>query len=413
MPTVPSPLHLLEQRDEEISLLHVVNLVRTGKASTKAEIGRLTGLGHSAVTQRIERLAGLGFIAERDHGASSGGRRSAALRFRVEQGHIIVCALGTLRITAGIMRLDGQVLAHSSKAWNIDRGPEETLNAAMALVRDLLPRTPKKPIWATVVSVPGPVDFLTGRLSAPPTLPGWDATDIREIVKQEIGSPAWIDSEANILALSARNSPSRSSANLIYFNFGSGLSVGLLLGDRVHRGANGAAGEIGHLPISDSHVECLCGRVGCLEAVAGGWALVREAGRAIGAGGTSSMIKHMLNRRLSVEDIAAAAQNGDPLALKLVTAAAGTVGNVLAELVNIFNPNYLIIGGILASSHAVVLSEIRRRVYERSAPLASRDLAISLASKHEDELLRGGAELALDQLFNVTFHRWYKHGIPR
>src|SRR5689334_25409551 len=123
-----STLRFGAQTDEMTSLLRIVNLVRTGEAVTRPDIGRLTGLGRGVVAQRVDHAIEVGFLQDGEFAPSSGGRAPRTLRFRAERGRVIVCALGALHIHVGLADLDGAILADSHRAWDIARGPEETLD---------------------------------------------------------------------------------------------------------------------------------------------------------------------------------------------------------------------------------------------------------------------------------------------
>ena len=133
-----SALRFGAQTDEAMSLLRVINLVRTGEADTRPEIGRLTGLGRGVVAQRVEAAIEMGFLEDGEYGPSSGGRAPRTLRFRADQAMIVVCALGALHIRVGLATLDGEVIAEAHRAWDIGRGPAETIDTALGMLDELL-----------------------------------------------------------------------------------------------------------------------------------------------------------------------------------------------------------------------------------------------------------------------------------
>ncbi|WP_028271364.1 ROK family protein [Arthrobacter sp. UNC362MFTsu5.1] len=410
--TTDSALRFGAQTDEVTSLLRIVNLVRTGEATTRPEIGKVTGLGRGVVSQRVDQAIQIGFLGDGEFGASSGGRAPRTLRFRAEQGRIVVCALGAAHMRVGVTALDGDILEHTHRSWDIAQGPEKTIDAVMPLIDELLKRDPTVPVWGVVVGLPGPVDFATGQPVAPPIMPGWNGYDVRTPFEERFNAPVWVDNDSNLLALGERARRRDSHADLIYCKIGSGVGAGLLSKGRIHRGANGAAGDIGHVRVSDSDALCRCGKIGCLEAVAGGWALVRDAEQAIKEGAPSSLAARAGKDVLTLEDITLAAQAGDSLAITLIQKSARVAGETISALVNMFNPGVIVIGGAIASAGEVFLAEVRQRVYELSLPLATRDLTITLSVNDEREPLRGGAELAREQLFDVTFPRWFAAGRP-
>jgi predicted NBD/HSP70 family sugar kinase len=408
-----STLRFGAQTDEVTSLLRVVNLVRTHEATTRPEIGRVTGLGRGVVTQRVDQAIEMGFLEDGEFGPSSGGRAPRTLRFRSDRGRIVVCALGALHIHVGVTMLDGDVLDAEHRAWDISRGPAETLDTAMEMIDEILARTPGVPVWGIAVGVPGPVDFGTGRPVAPPIMPGWNGFDVRRKFEQRYDAAVWVDNDVNLLALNERARRRDEHADLIYCKIGTGIGAGLLSQGRLHRGANGAAGDIGHVRVRDSDVPCRCGKHGCLEAVAGGWALVRDAEIAVAEGATGSLAREAAKgEALRPETISLAAEDGDAVAIALVQRSARVVGESIAALVNMFNPATIVVGGAVPSAGEIFLAEVRQRVYELSLPLATRDLTIAQSVNDVREPLRGGAEMVREQLFDVTFPRWFAAGRP-
>ena len=408
-----STLRFGAQTDEVTSLLRIVNMVRTGGATTRPEIGRVTGLGRGVVTQRVDQAIAMGYLEDGEFGPSSGGRAPRTLRFRGERGRIVVCALGALHIHVGIAMLEGDILEQEHRAWDIARGPAETLDAALSMIDDVLARTPDVPVWGVSVGLPGPVDFATGRPVAPPIMPGWNGFDVRRRFEQSYNAPVWVDNDVNLLALTERARRHDEHPDLIYCKVGSGIGAGLLSQGRIHRGANGSAGDIGHVRVSGSDAPCRCGKVGCLEAVAGGWALVRDAELAIADGATGSLATRTRDGEpLTPEAIARAAEDGDALAISLVQHCARVVGESIAALVNMFNPGTIVIGGAVVGAGEIFLADVRQRVYELSLPLATRDLQIVQSQSDPREPLRGGAEMVREQLFEVSFPRWFAAGQP-
>jgi predicted NBD/HSP70 family sugar kinase len=263
------------------------------------------------------------------------------------------------------------------------------------------------------VGIPGPVDFETGSPVAPPIMPGWNGFDVRHRFEQHFEAPVWVDNDVNLLALTERSHRRDDAVDLIYCKVGSGIGAGLLSRGRIHRGANGAAGDIGHVRVHDSVTPCRCGKVGCLEAEASGWALVRDAYKAIDDGTASTLGAHVeKGDAITPDAISVAAIDGDALAISLVQRSARLMGEAIAGLVNMFNPGVIVVGGAMAGAGEIFLAGIRQRVYELSLPLATRDLAIVQSVGDEKEPLRGGAELAIEQLFDVTFPRWFAAGRP-
>ncbi|MDU0326457.1 ROK family protein [Microbacterium sp. KSW2-21] len=408
-----STLRFGAQTDEVTSLLRIVNMVRSGEAVTRPEIGRVTGLGRGVVAQRVDRAVEMGFLEDAEYAPSSGGRAPRTLRFRTERGRIVVCALGGLHIHVGVTDLDGTILHEAHRAWDIATGPEQTLATATTMVDELLAEDDGTAVWAIVVGLPGPVDFDSGRPVAPPIMPGWNGFDVRTVFEQRYGAPVWVDNDVNLLAAGERARRRDENTDLIYCKVGTGIGAGLVSHGRLHRGANGAAGDMGHVRVPGSEHVCRCGKTGCLEAVAGGWALVRDAHAAIADGATGLLADSAASGdELTPEVVSRSAERGDPLAISLVQASARHIGEAVAALVNMFNPSVIVVGGAVASAGELFLAEVRHRVYELSLPLATRDLVIRTSENDRSEPIRGGVDLAREQLFEVSLPRWFADGRP-
>jgi predicted NBD/HSP70 family sugar kinase len=244
-------------------------------------------------------------------------------------------------------------------------------------------------------------------------MPGWNGFDVRRRFELRFDVPVWVDNDVNLLALTERSHRRDDAVDLIYCKVGSGIGAGLISHGRIHRGANGAAGDIGHVRVRDSETPCRCGKIGCLEAEASGWAIVRDAHRAIEEG-AQGILASLAARgeQITPEAVSIAATDGDALAIALVQRSARLIGESIAALVNMFNPGVIVIGGAVSAAGEIFLAEVRQRVYELSLPLATRDLVITRSIGDEREPLRGGAELAIEELFDVTFPRWFASGRP-
>jgi glucokinase-like ROK family protein len=359
-----------------------------------------------------------GLLDEGRLAPSTGGRPSRELRFRSEAGYVLVADLGASHVQVGLSDLHGQVVAQHVEPCDVASGPDTTLDRLEHLFDQLLagrPETP--PLWGVGAGLPGPVEFAEGRPSAPPIMPGWDAYPVRERLSTRYQVPAWVDNDVNVMALGElRAGIGRGEDELLYVKVGTGIGAGLISRGRLHRGAQGAAGDIGHVSVlDDDSVLCRCGNTGCLEALAGGFALARD-GLAIARTGRSAPLAEVLAAAgsVTVRDIIAAARSGDAPSLALLNRSGRLVGRVLATLVNFYNPSLIVMGGQVSWGDQVVfLSELRRTVYGRSTALAARDLRIETSPLGNRAGLLGAAFLVADQLFSSDcLGQWIHKGSP-
>jgi glucokinase-like ROK family protein len=400
------------------ALVIVLDEVRLGRSRSRSELVRRTGLGRAIVAQRVGELIGRGLVVEGDTGPSTGGRPPRQLSFRADAGHVLVADLGASSIAVALTDLAGRLLGHYTEPADIARGPEPILGRVEELLGELQHTTRgiPGPLWGVGLGVPGPVEFASGRPISPPIMPGWDAYPIRERFGRAWDAPVWVDNDANVLALGEwRSGIAQGHDNVVVIKIGTGIGAGIISDGRLHRGAQGSAGDVGHIQVvEDTAVVCRCGNVGCLEALAGGAAIGRD-GEVAARAGRSARLHAALDEQgtVSAEDVARAAAFGDPVAVELVQAAGRRVGHMLASVVNFFNPSLVVIGGGVAQGGDQLLAAIRETVYRRSLPLATRELLVRRSSLGMLGGVIGTSSLVVDQLFaRDQLERWLPAGRP-
>ncbi|HET7828907.1 MAG TPA: ROK family protein [Candidatus Limnocylindrales bacterium] len=412
--TEPAPLH-----DETLdALVTVLDQVRLGHSHSRSEVADRTGLSRAIVAARLTELLDRGLLVEGEPGPSTGGRPPRRLAFRGDAGHVLVADLGASSIDVAVTTLDGRILGHMDEPADVAAGPDVALARVEALFGQLRSAGRDLPgrLWGIGIGVPGPVEFRTGRPISPPIMPGWDGYPVRERFADRFDAPVWVDNDVNVLALGEwRSGVATGHDNVVVVKIGTGIGAGIIADGRLHRGAQGAAGDVGHIQVADDQaVLCRCGNTGCLEALAGGAALARD-GEAAARDGRSARLADALGARGSVtaEDVARAASFGDPVALELLQAAGGRVGAMLAGVVNFFNPSLVVVGGGVAQSGDALLAALRDAVYRRSLPLATRELLIRRSSLGGLAGVLGASAMVVDQLFvRDSLARWAPAGEP-
>ena len=400
------------------ALIVVLNDVRFGGSRSRTDIRDHTGLTRAVVAQRVSELVERGLLRETGVGTSTGGRRPRHVGFEAEAGHLLVADLGATSIDIAVTDLAGRILVHTSEPAVISAGPNAVLKRVDKLFARLVARAGARPgrLWGVGIGVPGPVEFRTGRPVSPPIMPGWDGYPIRERFSERYRAPVWVDNDVNVMALGEwRNGIARMHRNVVFVKIGTGIGAGLISDGVLHRGAQGAAGDIGHIQVvDDPTVVCRCGNVGCLEAVAGGAALARDGERAA-LEGRSPALATVLDATgtVTAEDVGRAAGHGDAASIGLLQASGRQIGMTLASIVNFFNPSLVVVGGGVASSGDVLLAAVRQAVYGRSLPLATRDLVVHNSVLGPIAGVTGAAVMVLDQLFTVAcLPRWIDRGSP-
>ncbi|MEA2025667.1 MAG: ROK family transcriptional regulator [Chloroflexota bacterium] len=398
------------------AIVAILELVRRGRAHSRSEIIERTGLSRAVVTQRVNELLTRGFLAE-SVAASTGGRPPRQLEFRADAGHVLVADIGATSIDVAAADATGNILAQLAETADVASGPEVVLGRVEALFDRLLEEHDAGgELWGLGIGVPGPVEFRTGHPISPPIMPGWEGYPVREYFSDRHGVPAWVDNDVNIMALGEwRAGIAQGHRNFIFVKVGTGIGSGIVSDGLMHRGAQGSAGDIGHIQaLGDTDEVCRCGKVGCLEALAGGAAIARE-GRALARAGASERLGSILDDRgeVTAREVIRAARVGDAAALELLNRSATLVGQTLAGLANFFNPSLIVIGGGVARAGDAYLATIRQVIYARSTALATRELLVQLSRTGGRAGVIGAASMVLDQLFSEQqLGQWIDHGRP-
>jgi glucokinase-like ROK family protein len=368
----------------------MLSLIRQGRATTRADLAALTGMARSTVAQRVQALIAGQLVYESEEGASTGGRPPRTFVFNQAAGVVLAADLGATHSRIAMTDLAGEVLAEHAEELEIASGPENVL----AWLRDAFDRLLDESgrtlgdVRGVGVGVPGPVEFATGRPVNPPIMPGWDNYPVSDELGDHYDAPVLVDNDVNIMALGEHWSAWPLAEHLLYVKVGTGIGCGIVAGGEIHRGAEGAAGDIGHIRVTaDESVVCRCGNVGCLEAVAGGRAIAMQL-RDLGVDAESS--------RGVVQQVRA----GNPDSVRLVREAGRTLGDVLASVVNFFNPAVIVIGGDVAEAHEQLLAGVREVVYQRSLPLATRHLRVVRSSLGDRAGVTGAAVMVIEHVLS-------------
>ncbi|GAA1686891.1 ROK family protein [Glycomyces endophyticus] len=364
----------------------LLQLLRDGVPRTRSELSALTGLARSTVTGRVDALLAAGLIAPSGETASTGGRPPATFAFNPAAKIVLGADLGATHARLAVTDLAGTVLAAVNADLEISLGPKAVLDWAVEHGRKLLDEVdrPAADLLGIGIGLPGPVEHSTGRAVNPPIMPGWDGFDVPSYVRERLPVPVLVDNDVNIMALGEHFTAWPEYEHLLFIKAATGIGCGIIVGGQVYRGAQGAAGDMGHIRVAgadDAH--CRCGNTGCLEAVASGAAIATAlTAEGIPAGGSL--------------DVVELARSGSVPALQRVRQAGRDIGEVLAGAVNFFNPSIIVIGGSLALAGDHLIAGVREVIYQRSLPLATRHLRIAAARTGESSGAIGAGVMVIE-----------------
>lgn len=367
----------------------LARLIASGLADSRADLVKATGLARSTVTRHLDTMIDAGVVVEGGTVTRPGrGRPPLRLALNPRAGVVAVADVGAHSVRLALADLSQRLVAQEEVALDVARGPEATLDLLTERLRGMLAESAGAAsagsasagsasvgadrLSACVVGLPGPVDARAGTPVRPPIMPGWDGFPVGRTLTERFGCRTFVDNDVNLMALGEARALPEDEAPLLFIKIGTGIGGGLISASgELHRGAEGAAGDIGHLrvPGADDTV-CGCGNIGCVEAVASAAAMAARLGRE-----DSGLAER--DRPRGTADLARLVRDGHPGAVRVVREGAVTIGEVVALLVHVYNPARIVIGGAIAAASDDVLARIRGVVYRRALPLATRRLSLT------------------------------------
>lgn len=374
----------------------VFALIQDLRETTRAELGQRTGLSRTAVAARVAALQHLGLVTETERAPSTGGRPAAMLGFAADAGVVACVAIGISRTRLAICDLAGELVATSDIDQEVPLGPDDLMPDVVKGLDVLLERFPGIPLFGIGTSLPGPVDRERGCSRDSPILPGWDGVQLRPYFAELQGRgqdgaevPILLDNDANAIAIAERGGALQRLDDLLVLKASTGLGAGIIAGGALQRGASEAAGEFGHNKIAAAAgLACRCGDTGCIEAIAGGWAMVHQL---------QQQGRDVRNMR----DVVELVHGGDPEARRMVRDSGRHVGEAIAAAVNLLNPAVLVIAGDMAAAYDVFVAGLRETLYRNATARATRQLEVVPAAHGSHSGVVGTSAMVLDEVLSA------------
>lgn len=374
--------HSSKKNVKNINKYVILSLIQfTSGGISRAELARQLGLSRSAVTIIINDLMANGLIRESAKKTGASGRPRTLLEITPEAGYVTGIDMGAKHLRIAIANFGAHVILEKEIPFDIGAPPLVCLQKTDDLLRDLLAEAHLNlnEITAIGLGVPGPISSDAGMVIAPPIMPGWDKFPIRETLEEMWNLPVSVNNDAELGALGEwAYGAGRDANDLAYIKVGTGIGAGLLIDGRIYRGSTGSAGEIGHLTIDTDGPICTCGNRGCLEALSGGRAIALQARKKIQEKENTQLRKISLEN-ITAKDVAFVAQRGDLIAQQIMEKAGENLGIAIAGLINIINPDMVIVGGGVAQTGDLLLEPIRETVKKRSVLAVATEVRITTA----------------------------------
>jgi glucokinase len=378
-----------------MGVTELFQLLRDGQPRTRAQLAKATGLARSTIAARVDELMRMGLVSPVAGAVSTGGRPPSQFALNPVGRVTGAVDIGASHATVAITDLTARVIDEHSEPLDVSLGPVPVLTRVVEALTLLLQRVGRtqRDLVAIGIGVPGPVRHSTGQPVNPPIMPGWDGFDIPGWMQQHLAAPALVDNDVNLMALGERAVAWQGAEHLMFVKVATGIGAGVISGGQLLRGAQGVAGDLGHVRVArGADVPCQCGSRGCLEALASGPAIARV------------LRAHGIEAR-NGGDVVELVKHGNIDAIQAVRQAGRDIGEVLTTSVSLLNPSVIAIGGSMARVGEHLIAGVREIVYTRSTPLATEHLSIVQSAAAGDAAVIGAGMLAVQHALSPeTLH---------
>lgn len=372
----------------------LLEAVRQGGAVTQAGLARLTGLAPSTVSNLVRELIDAGALevgrAARSEAPGSGTRR--VVRLAAMPGNVAAVDLGRFHLAVAIADVTGRVLAERRRATTGGWSLETSLSESRALIDELLAEAGvgHSDLIRGVVALPAPIDRRTRRAGSASILPAWVGVDPDEVCEQAFGFPTSVQNDSNLGALGeATWGAGRGVDDMAYVWVSEGVGCGLIMGGRPHPGVGGVAGELGHtLQRNDYGDLCRCGNRGCLETLVSTRAIVR-------------LLEPRSGPLSGFDEVVARARGGDHLCRRVLSETGRHIGVAVANLINLLDPQRIVIGGEIARAGDLVLDPLSDAVHHYAIPSAAETVEIVPSELGERAELLGAVATATHSMTSI------------
>jgi glucokinase-like ROK family protein len=378
----------------------VIRALRDEGTISRAEIARRTGLSRSTVSSLVADLQADGLVVERPEPGSAhgqqGGRPPILLSFDASAGAAIGIDFGHSHLRVAVSDLASTILSERREPLDTDHDAQQGLELAAEMIADALTDAgvPRSAVIGAGMGLPGPIEQSAGTVGSSAILPGWIGMTAATEMRRRLDIPVMVDNDANLGALAeAAFGAGRDAGDLIYLKVSSGIGAGLILNGRLYRGSAGLAGELGHVLVDPDGIVCRCGNRGCLETVAATGALV-------------DLLRRSHGEDLTVEAMLEAARAGDLGCRRVIHDAGRALGQVVATLLNVLNPELLVVGGDLAGAGDLLLDGVRESVGRAALPEAARRAEVVAGVLGDRAQVLGALALVVseaDRIFPTRF----------
>jgi glucokinase-like ROK family protein len=398
----------------KLNTRRVLKLIRDNPSISRAEISKLSGLSAPTASRIVEDLIKEGLVEEIGMGVSNGGRRPNLLKFCPDNNFIIGIDLGTTNIYGVLANLEAEIISEEKTPTRVEGGFYSIMDRTFEVIEKLKARLGGKQshLCGIGMAVAGLINKKRNIVEFSPNF-HWHDVDIIGYLSQKTTIPIFFDNVTRVMALGELcYGVGKKYKNFICVNVGYGIGAGIIINGQPLLGTRGMSGEFGHITLEkDSKIQCYCGNFGCLEALSSGNGIARAARIELESGAKSSLLEMCNNdlNNLTAEMVANAAKKGDVVAWNVFHRAAEYLGIGISALINLFNPEVIVIGGGVTQAGDILFDTVRNTVKARSLNKISKEVEILPATFGLKAAVMGAVSLIMQKVLNLDYRNVAKY----
>jgi predicted NBD/HSP70 family sugar kinase len=367
------------------------------------EISDLLNISVPTATELMLSLVEEGLVKDTGKKSEGVGRKAAIFALAENSFYFLGVEIKKYKLNIGLMGFDKKMVASSLNIPFPFLDTHESLDAIIKNIKDFLESAeiPKEKILGIGLSVAGRINVKTGQIL---TIYHFGDAPIKSIIEEALDLPVYIDNDSRTLAFGEFHfGLTGNEKNVLIVNLDYGLALGIFVNGKPLYGASGYAGELGHIPIFDNERICFCGKKGCLETEASGLALIRFITDKMKAGSNSSLQVILTAKGyLELEDIVEAVKKGDNLAIEGITTVGEKLGKGLAVAINLFNPELIVLGGMISAVGDSLLLPVKTSIFQHSLSIVNNDTVLRISDLNDRAGLLGCCLLVRDKTLELV-----------
>ncbi len=390
---------------KEINRAHVFEILRRERIVSRPGLAELTGLSRATVSLLVDSLLQVGIVQEAGFGASSGGRPPVLLEFKPDAVHALGARMRDYQWSVFLTDLDARPLDRESIEIP-GSGAEAAADALARAVDALLQRNQSQRILPALgVGSPGLVDMRTGVIQSATDV-GWFEVPLKQMLESRIGLEVYVANRSKVGALGERwRGAGTGTEDLIYISIGTGVAAGIIHRGELYIGSNSSAGELGHVTIEPHGPLCPCGNRGCLQQLVSDPAIAGRTRERLRRTQQGPLFERYgaQPEALGAAAVFAAAEEGDELAVEVLDEAAEHLAVAIGNLINLFNPEMIVLGGQAGAGSELFAEMLRTKVRKRAMAYALSAVTITTGRLGPDAAAVGAAVLVLQHAPELLF----------